>query len=42
VKGAGHVYEDIVRGLPDGGFAFWRRAFSPSGAGPAGTDRPPR
>jgi len=42
VKGAGHVYEDIVRGLPDGGFAFWRRAFSPSGAGPVGTDRPPR
>ena len=42
VKGAGHVYEDIVRGLPDGGFAFWRRAFSPSGAGPAGKDQPPR
>jgi hypothetical protein len=41
VKGAGHVYEDIVSGLPDGGFAFWRRAFS-SGAGPAGPERLPR
>jgi S-formylglutathione hydrolase FrmB len=30
VKGAGHVYEDIVRGLGDEGFAFWRRAFGAS------------
>jgi len=28
VKGAGHVYKDIVGGLGDEGFAFWRRAFS--------------
>jgi enterochelin esterase-like enzyme len=27
VKGAGHVYEDIVGGLGDEGFAFWREAF---------------
>ena len=27
VKGAGHVYEDIVGGLADEGFAFWRQAF---------------
>jgi enterochelin esterase-like enzyme len=27
VKGAGHVYKDIVGGLEDEGFAFWRRAF---------------
>jgi enterochelin esterase-like enzyme len=26
VKGAGHVYEDVVSGLGDEGFAFWRRA----------------
>jgi enterochelin esterase-like enzyme len=40
VKGANHVYEDIVSGLPDGGFAFWREGFSVSGNGPS--DRPPR
>ena len=27
VRGAGHVYEDIVGGLGDEGFAFWRQAF---------------
>jgi endo-1,4-beta-xylanase len=27
VKGAGHVYQDIVGGLGDEGFAFWRQAF---------------
>ena len=27
VSGAGHVYEDIVGGLGDEGFAFWRQAF---------------
>jgi len=30
VKGAGHVYEDIVSGLGDAGFAFWRQAFGAS------------
>jgi enterochelin esterase-like enzyme/lysophospholipase L1-like esterase len=35
VKGAGHVYEDIVGGLGDEGFAFWRRAFSASVPGAA-------
>ena len=29
VSGAGHVYEDIVGGLGDEGFAFWRQAFGP-------------
>jgi hypothetical protein len=28
VKGAGHVYTDILSGLGDEGFAFWRQAFS--------------
>lgn len=41
VKGASHAYEDIVSGLPDGGFAFWREGFSASGKGP-GSDRLPR
>ena len=38
VKGAGHVYKDIVAGLGDEGFAFWRRAFAASrqAAAPAG------
>jgi enterochelin esterase-like enzyme len=27
VKGAGHVYEDILSGLGDEGVAFWRHAF---------------
>jgi enterochelin esterase-like enzyme len=27
VMGVGHVYEDIVGGLGDEGFAFWRQAF---------------
>ena len=27
VKRAGHVYKDIVGGLGDEGFAFWRQAF---------------
>jgi len=30
VKSAGHVYKDIVGGLGDEGFAFWRQAFSAS------------
>jgi enterochelin esterase-like enzyme len=30
VKGAGHAYKEIVGGLEDGGFAFWRQAFSPT------------
>jgi enterochelin esterase-like enzyme len=36
-----HVYEDIVSGPPDGGFAFWREGFAVSGKRP-GSDRPPR
>ena len=30
VRGTGHVYEDILGGLGDEGFAFWRRVFSVS------------
>lgn len=30
VKGTGHVYKDIVGGLGDESFAFWRQAFSTS------------
>lgn len=30
VKGAGHVYKDIVSGLGDEGFAFWRQSFRAS------------
>ena len=30
VKGAGHVYRDILRGLGNDGFAFWRRALTAS------------
>jgi len=37
VKGAGHVYKDIVDGLGEGGNAFWRQAFS---AVPAGSTSP--
>jgi enterochelin esterase-like enzyme len=33
VTGVGHVYKDIVGGLGDEGFAFWREAFK--GAAPA-------
>jgi enterochelin esterase-like enzyme len=33
VKGVGHVYKDIVGGLGDEGFAFWRQAFSTSAPG---------
>ena len=36
VKGAGHVYKDILRGLGDDGLAFWRRALiasTPEGLG---------
>jgi enterochelin esterase-like enzyme len=33
VTGVGHVYKDIVGGLGDDGFAFWREAFN--GAAPA-------
>jgi enterochelin esterase-like enzyme len=33
VNGAGHVFRDIVEGLGDDAFAFWRRAFGASAAG---------
>jgi acetyl esterase/lipase len=32
VRGAGHVYQEILGGLGDEGFAFWRQAFSASQA----------
>jgi len=33
VKGAGHVYRDIISGLGDDGFAFWRGALIASAPG---------
>jgi len=33
VQGAGHVYQDVVDGLGQEGYAFWRQAFSASASG---------
>jgi enterochelin esterase-like enzyme len=42
VKGAGHVYEEVLAGLGDEGFAFWRRALGavPGARGPDARERP--
>lgn len=39
VKDAGHVYEEIVGGLGDDAYAFWRQAFS--AAAPGAPEGPP-